>query len=187
MAKVGFIPSNVDEQEDAHQLVIARTYTTEFEAQLLQQAETTYPDRDDVLAAKHRFLQDEHVYQNADKLWWHDAFNGVKIPYAITSDAIHYYYTLTQEFRNHDFSGSRGLQMQQSLFTYAASITFEPTFTINSVRFQHVYVVSLSLKWGQYCGPLCFMAFEKTRIVIFDMHGTIQQIYGDGSTNLRIS
>jgi hypothetical protein len=65
------------------------------EEHLLRIAEETYPPSEAVLAiAEH--APDEPPLQAQDRLWWYGGFDGVRLPYAVTMDAVRYYAGLMQ-------------------------------------------------------------------------------------------
>lgn len=172
--------------EGEYKITIVREYGNPQEAKLIQLAESTYPGRDDVLAAAQSAWVRKAVLP-AEQLWWYDSFDDVRIPYAVTGDALRYYRDLTLAFRGGDFSGSNNIPMLNSNLDYKATVKHHESYTAGGKAFQDVTLVSLTLTWGQYCGSECAMYFKKEREVVFDRSGKILAVLFDGKTGVLVS
>jgi hypothetical protein len=53
--------------------------------------------------------------------------------------------------------------------------------------FSSAYVVELTIKWEQYCGPLCAMWINKKRIVVFNQAGQLLRVFLDGPVSVAVS
>lgn len=179
------VPDETSTEGD-HKITIARQYESEEEARLIQMAESVYPNREDVLAVEGHFVKEKSI-PAGEELWWYDAFDGVRIPYAITGDAVCYYRDLTLAFRKGDFTGSNGIRMLKSELHYTAAVARHEHYESDGREFQGVSVVTMKLSWSQYCGNVCAMGFQKERVVVFDAAGKIIAVLLDGATRYRVS
>ena len=180
------VPDETSTEGD-HKITIARQYESEEEARLIQMAESVYPNREDVLAVEGHFLKDKSI-PAGEELWWYDAFDGVRVPYAITGDAVRYYRDLTLAFRKGDLAGSNGIRMLKSELHYAAAVARHEHYKSGGREFRDVSVVTMKLSWSQYCGGECAMSFhQKGRIVVFDAAGKIVAVLLDGVTPFAVS
>jgi hypothetical protein len=166
---------------------IKRLTKSPGENRALTAAEAAYPPRADVMKA----MEAAHFKLDAEpsdtQLWWSSSFDGVRIAYAITADAVRYYLNLSEAFRQNKFKevGTRG--MERSGLTYSASVSKVDTITIDGRNFRDVYVVEMSLSWWDYCGSLCAMNFERSRKVVVNLDGTVLTVFGDGTPEVIVS
>lgn len=181
----------VDDQaieERGYVMEIRRTFQGDEEALLIQRAEAAVPPREDVLVLIGDAKKQERAGVNDEEpLWWFVTFDGVRIPYAITADALVFYHTTFEAFRGGDFSISHDIVMKKVTFIYEASVSREDRFEHEEEVFEDVHVVRMSLKWSQYCGGECAMGFYKERIVVFDAGGEILAVLLDGETPYVVS
>lgn len=168
---------------------IVREAGNDFEATLITRAEALYPPRDSVLAAAWDPAQvPETGY------WFYGLFDGTLIPYAVTGDAVTYYRELVEAL---DRSTSPPFLLSADL-TYRAAVSFHETYTFEELDpatqepfslevFAQVYVVEMELDWSQYCGPVCGMWIEHSRVVVFDASGELLAVFGDGPRPTAVS
>lgn len=179
------------EIERSYSKSIVREADNEFESLLIRQAEATYPPRDSVLAA---VPPQQHGGIPEEGYWYYSSFDGVYILYTITGDAVDYYSGLIDEIE----AGARLQFLMQAELKYHAAVKFEEAYTIDledprtkeplpTHSYQRVYVVSMSLKWFQYCGPLCAMWIDHERIVIFNEGGELLAVFLDGPHPVAVS
>jgi hypothetical protein len=161
---------------EEHTVTTLRAFDSPFEEQLIAAAEQAAPR-----------LPEDSDLDGAEPEWWTEEFDGVRIAGAITSDAIAYYTELSEAFRRGDFSGSAGIQMYVSNLTYAASAQRQATCEYDGRSFDDVYVVTMELTWGQWCGLLCSMGFDLCRAVVFDLQGELLGVFGDGEPEVFVS
>jgi hypothetical protein len=170
-------------EEDGFELEISRSYGKEHEALLIREAEAAHPARQDVIAlAGDAAAQERAGIGPGDDPWWYMTFDGVRIPYAITDDAVVYYTGALEAFRHGDFSPSLGIEMKKAKLAYRASVSLEESYEREGRTFTGVYVVRMSLEWSQFCGPECAMGFAKERVVVLDGDGDVLAVFGDGET-----
>jgi len=113
-------------------LSITRVFSNEFEAKLIKKAESIYPPRDSVLKVvpeKEKYLIPETSY------WFYGTIDHIKIPYAITTEAIDYYSNKINELYNDSTS-----IIYSAKFIYKAEVKFYETFNLDVDR------ISLAIK-----------------------------------------
>ena len=190
-------PPVAEVPEDNNRIVasIERTYDSEYEAELIRLAEAENPPVDEVVAAYNSELKQELDELKAEPSpWWcHTLRTGswvMKLPYAITDDALAYFTSMIESFQNGDIRPLKDYRWGKVSLNYKASVTFEESFTLDGQTFADVHVVRMSLSWYQcqeptdqgYCsqGMGYFFEFEKERIVVFNPDRQVVLISGDG-------
>jgi hypothetical protein len=120
-----------------------------------------------------------------DKVWWYKEQLGIRIPYAITADAVAYYSELVGKYGKQALN--RFMQPSSRL-DYHAGVKFHKEFKLDDKTFNDVHVVTLKLIFSQnfVASQTEGMQFEKERIVILDDKGKVQHISGDGPTEVPI-
>jgi hypothetical protein len=166
---------------------IKREFKNADEEALIKAGEAVIPDRAEVLKAMRKPDLDSKEAGEAKNLWWHATFDQVRVPYAITSDAIQYYSGLIDAFRKGDFSGSAKIKMLKANMNYVAKAEMQEEYEIEGKKFSAVYVVTLELSWSQYCGSTCAMGFQKKRVVVFDKTKKLLGVFLDGKTPFYVS
>ena len=114
-------------------------------------------------------------------------FDGVRIPYAITGDALRYYRDVTLAFRAGDFSRFNNLAMQESSLDYLAQIERHELYKAEGREFPNATVVTMKLDWSQNCGTECALHLQKQRVVVFDDSGTVIAVFHDGPEGYRVA
>lgn len=188
------IPTELETKEIEKEFTksIERVYNNEFERDLIFNAESIYPNRDSVLEYMSSYIPQSSIPDS--NLWFYEIFDGILIPYAITSDAISYYDDLIDSLSNNNgfnfFSTAN--------FEYKADTEFMETYTFEgynfltqeplpSVSFERVYVVTMNLKWENYCGLDCGLWIYPKRIIVFDESGNLLDIFFDGPIPIAVS
>jgi len=151
-------------------LSIQRQARSPQEASLILRAEAICPARSEVVAAR-RFPAREEDPPESECLWWYYRFDGIRIAYAITGEAVDYYAARIAEFRASDFTSTAGIHMNLAGLEYRASVSHQARFEHAGRVFVDVDVVELSLGWSQFCGAECAMGFGATRWVVFPAQG----------------
>lgn len=120
-----------------------------------------------------------------DKVWWYKEQLGIRIPYAITADAVAYYSELVGKFGKQALN--RFMQPSSRL-DYHAGVKFHKEFKLDDKTFNDVHVVTLKLIFSQnfVASQTEGMQFEKERVVILDDKGKVLHISGDGPTEVPI-
>ena len=159
----------------AHVVKIERTFQNEAEAALITAAENVAPDEKSLLEAAKK--QNEAA-QLIAKQWWDHEVLDVKIPFALTTDAIAYYTQLVEGFGK--------LQLNRysaptSHFRYLAKVAKHESFELDGKEFTNVSVVTLSMSFQQsyVTATTAGMSFTKKRVVVFDAQGKCIYISGD--------
>ena len=164
----------------------------DFERDLIFSAESIYPNRDSVLANMSHFINPSSIPDS--NLWFFEVFDGILIPFAITSEAISYYDKLIDSI-----SANNGYDFFiKANFKYKAEIEFKESYTFEgkslftkeplpSVSFERVYVVTMSLDWDNYCGMDCALWISHKRIVVFDEFGNLLNVFFDGPIPVMVS
>ena len=187
------IPVNVEDPEPKRKFtkIIERISANDFEKNLIFNAESIYPICDSVIAYASPHLV-ENILEN--NCWFFEDFDGVLIPFAITSAGIEYYDSLIDTIT----AGNKYKFMINATFEYHAEIEFKETYTFEgnnlftneplpSVSYDHVYIVSMSLKWSHYCGPVCGLWISHQRLVVFDELGNFLNVFYDGPIPIIVS
>ncbi len=101
---------------------------------------------------------------------------GVRIPCAITAEAVAYYKDLVNKYR------------KQTVKRHQASTIFKKEFIIDGKTFNDVNLITLKLAFNQsFCASGTEgMHIKKERIVIVDDAGIVLHISGDGPTGVPI-
>lgn len=184
-------PTSVEEQKFEFTKNIERNAKNDFENNLILKAEAVYPPRDSVLA----IMPPELAKANpVAEYWYYSQFDGILIPYAVNSGAINYYSRMIDSL-----NANNGYNFLLSAkFDYSADIKFKESYTFEgknlfsgrqmpSVSFSRVYVVSMTLKWENYCGPVCGLWISHQRVVVLDESGNILRVFYDGPIPVAVS
>ena len=169
---------------------IERVFLNEFEQNLIITAESFYPPRDSVLNAASPEFQ---IFIPDTNYWFYDSFDGVRIPYAITIDAINYYSNIIDLL-----NASPNSLIYKADFDYKAEVAYFNSYsfegidpftgdTLPSISFNNVFVVKMDLSWDHSCGPECGLYIIHKRIVIFNSEGELLQIFHDGKIPVTVS
>lgn len=164
---------------------IDRGGSNDFEQNLIRIAESQYPSREDVLDAA---SSSRHEEISESKHWWYTSFDGVRIPYAITADAVNYYGDFIDSLvtkEQNDFYESAALAYNAQVTFHEAFEVYEPGFrnpTPDQLleSFEDVYVVEMKLRFTYRCIRHCFLSTDLGRIVVFDKDGNLLGVYHDG-------
>lgn len=119
--------------------------------------------------------------------WWCGSFDGVFIPFAITCDAIEYYSGLVYDYRQAAQEHPLIAGVREASFAYSAEVAFHEDFIAEGEAFEGVYVVSMTMSYSHYCGPLCGMGYTTTRTVVLDSAGVVLRVIGDGEPGVWVS
>ena len=177
-----------------HQVTIRREATDDKQTAMIAAAEAAQPSKE-VL----RKLADARDGNNqpgltqpkqaappaGDKVWWYKEELGIRIPCAITGDAVAYYSELVGKYGKQALT--RHTQPSSSL-VYHAGVKFHKDFKLDDKSFNDVHVVTLKLTFSQnfVATQTEGMQFEKERVVILDAKGKVLHISGDGPTEVPV-
>jgi hypothetical protein len=117
--------------------------------------------------------------------WWQKEELGIKIPFAITKDAIAYYSELVTGYGK---QATKRYMEPSSNFTYEAKVAKQTEFSIDGKTFKDVSVVTMEMKFMESFAATTTeaLSFEKRRTVVFDGDGKVLHVSGDGPTEAAI-
>lgn len=164
-----------------HIIEVERTVRTENDMRMITIAESRYPPRTKVLEAIRtaHFKLEQDPKEN--KLWWYSEADGVRIPYAITAEAVDYYVNLVEGYRKKDWKSDIE---PSSRFSYSASVEFKKHCEKDGKKFRNVYVVEMKLSMEAGFASLAGVRFHKERIVVLNRKGRVLGVFGDGKTRI---
>jgi hypothetical protein len=175
-----------DTMRRAFEATVNRTFSSPEEERLLRIAEETYPPVEAVLSILDSRKSGDLSQEK--RLWWYGDFDGVRLPYAVTMDAVRYYLGLLQAMGRGDSTATRGLRMKRASFSYHAHVSsLVSAYSRNGRVFHDVYIVEMGLKWSNYCGSLCACWFDLDRTVILRRDGTVLCVFGDRKPRVIVS
>lgn len=165
-----------------HVVKIERVITKADDAKWIIAAENLPADAAAVRAAA---LKEDANAVVGDKQWWYIESLNVKIPFALTGDAVTYYSELITGY------GKKVMNRYSkpgSNFSYSATVSQHAAFTLDEKTFQNVTVVTLSMEFSENFAATTTeaMTFSKQRTVVFDKDGKALHISGDGETFAEI-
>lgn len=152
----------------SHKFQFSRQTANETELLLIRKAEALYP-KETTPENTGTVNKSGKVFEpeiETPPVWSTRPFDGVKIAKLISTRAIDYYRQLSSAYRNKH--NPTRIQMKETDFRYWANVVHFDKYDIKREIFKDVYVVFMKMKWSQYCGGLCAMAFTREKFVIFD-------------------
>ena len=163
-----------------HVVTLTRTPADAASQRLIKAAEAAVPSRDELKKAAGDFKLPED-----GSPWWYKEELGVRIPFAVTGEAVKYFADLVGRYGKETFT--RYVEPNSRL-TYSAKVASHETFTRDTATFSNVRVVTLTLDFSQnFCATGTEgMSFRKERVVVFDASGAILKIFGDGPTETPV-
>jgi len=117
--------------------------------------------------------------------WSSGYFDGVKIAEVISGRSIKYYQDLSAAFQRKVRTTS--IPMISTSFGDKASVQKLKDFEINGDHYADCFVVTMNLAWNQYCGSLCAMGFDLTKVVVFDTQMKPLALYTERNSNVWVS
>jgi hypothetical protein len=163
-----------------HTVVVTRKAADEAERRLIAAAEAAQPPRTEVQKAA-----GETKLPEQGPLWWYREALGLRVPYALTAEAVEYFTALVRGYGKELFTR---YTQPSSRVDYTASVAAHESFQHGERTFTNVRVVTLTLAFDQnFCATGTEgLAFRKERVVVFDAAGAILAIIGDGPTETPI-
>jgi hypothetical protein len=163
-----------------HTVVMVRSASDDAGRQLIARAEGLQPDRAELVKAA-----GDLPLPREGKVWWCREQFGIRIPYAVTGDAVTYYAGLVTGYGK---TRMKRYAEPSSALKYTATVKRHERFELDSKNWQNVDVVTLKLEFRQsFCasGTEAF-GFTKERTVIFDADGRLLHVSGDGVTDVPV-
>ena len=191
----GFEPKEWPANPAKHQVVIRRDAADKQQAAMIAAAEMAQPsaetlrqaaeardDRNDPLGLAQ---PKEAKAPVGDKVWWYKKQLGIRIPCAITADAVTYYSDLVGKYGNQLL---KRYTEPNSRLDYRAGVEFHKAYKLADKTFNDVHVVTLKLTFDQNFAATATegMHFQKERVVVLDAMGKVLHISGDGPTEVPI-
>lgn len=163
-----------------HQVVIRREATDDKQTAMIAAAEAAQAPKEAL-----RKAAGETPLPEGDKVWWYQEQLGIRIPCAITGDAVAYYSEIVGKYGKQAFN--RFMEPSSNL-DYHAGVKFHKEFKLDDKTFTDVHVVTLKLTFSQNFAATQTegMRFEKQRIVVLDAKGKVLHLSGDGPTEVPI-
>lgn len=115
-----------------------------------------------------------------ERWWWHD-FDNVLLPYALTGSAVLHYVERVRALAGgpNPFGGRNQAVAHRASIEYTAAVESRGAVGVRRVRMQ--------VRFSFYCGPLCALSFNHSRIVEFDATGMPIRVEGDGPPSYIVS
>ena len=167
---------------------VVRDFRTPEEEKLIRTAEITYPLREAISPPDWAMVQPIPARKH---LWWLGPDEGLRVPYAITMDALRYYLDRTQRYGRGTPPYGKPGAMQTSVMSYFANVTFRSSFAKGKATFRDVNVVELRLEWGAGSnlgkGFASAAGFVHDRTVLLDRKGHVVAVFGDRIAPLLVT
>lgn len=173
----------------SHQSVITREAMGNKQSAMISAAEAAQAPREAVLKEAARkdpgADANEPVIPEGGNVWWYQEKLGIRIPYAITGDAITYFSELVASNAKKPF---KSYGEPSSRLDYHAGVKFHKEFKLADKTFKDVNVVSLQLRFAANftASSTAALSFEKKRVVVLDADNKVLHISGDGPTEAMI-
>lgn len=171
-----------------HLIVIKREYGTFGEEKLLAKAEALYKNPDTVeadLLKNWGYLADNYVVlPDGEPKWWTGTVDTILGTDLVTTEAVLYYYNISQAFRKKEGKlKENSFTFVSSGLQYTASIKKMDVYERAGRSFTNVYVANMTLTWSQVCGGLCGHGFTRNKIVVMSPSGEILEMFLDDPVN----
>ena len=163
-----------------HTVTIVRSARDDAGRALIARAEGLQPDRAELVKAA-----GDVTLPPKGKVWWFREQFGIRLPYAVTGDAVTYYTGLVTGYAK---TRMKRYAEPSSALKYTAAVTRHERFELEGKSWQNVDVVTLKLEFRQsFCatGTEAF-GFTKERTVVFDKEGKVLHVSGDGVTDVPV-
>ena len=163
-----------------HTVTIVRTARDDAGRALIVRAEGLQPDRAELAKAAV-----DVPLPREGKVWWFREQFGIRLPYAVTGDAVTYYTGLVTGY---GMTRMKRYAEPSSALKYTAAVERHERFGLDGKSWQNVDVVTLKLEFRQsFCatGTEAF-GFTKERTVVFDKDGKVLHVSGDGVTDVPV-
>jgi hypothetical protein len=163
-----------------HTVTIIRSAGDDVGRALIARAEGLQPDRVELAKAA-----GDVPLPTKGKVWWFREQFGIRLPYAVTGDAVTYYTGLVTGYGK---TRMKRYAEPSSALKYTAAVKRHERFELDGKSWQNVDVVTLKLEFRQsFCatGTEAF-GFTKERTVVFDAQGKVLHVSGDGVTDVPV-
>lgn len=178
----------VDSPHVKYPITITRDYSSPEEEKLLAKAESVYKNPDNIelqlLKDWGYFAQKYAELPEGEPRWWTGQFDTILGTEVVTTEAVLYYYNISQTFRNKNgVVKENTFTFWSSSLKYEASIKKLAAYERAGKSFTNVYVANMTLTWSQICGGLCGFGFTRNKIVVLSPSGEILEMFLDDPVN----
>jgi len=180
----------MDSPHVKYPITITRDYSSPEEEKLLAKAESVYKNPDNVelqlLKDWSYFAQKYAELPDGEPRWWTGQFDTILGTEVVTTEAVLYYYNISQAFRN-----KNGVLKENTFTFWSSSLKYEDSikklaaYERAGKSFTNVYVANMTLTWSQTCGGLCGFGFTRNKIVVLSPSGEILEMFLDDPVNRR--
>jgi hypothetical protein len=176
----GATPKQWPPNPGQHKVTLQREAADEKAKAMIAAAEAAVPSATELRKA----AENEGMEVGKGQWWYHEVL-GVRVPFAITGEAVAYLVKWVEGNATQHFSTY--IEPASSV-DYHASVAFHEEFTQSGKKFSKVHVVTLKLRFSQnfVTEPTSGMQFEKERVVVLDEHGKVLHLSGDGPTQVPV-
>lgn len=176
----GSRPKKWPANPERHTVTIDRKAEDPKEAALIAAAEAVVPDA----AALKKAIGDGPAPQDASQ-WWCGETLGIRLPFAVTGEAVGYFTTLVEGYRKQELER---YSEPSSSVGYQAKVAHHAEFKLDGKTYKDVRVVTLELTFSQQFAATVTegMSFQKQRTVVFDAAGKLLAVSGDGATDAAV-
>lgn len=176
----GTTPKEFPANPARHQVVIKREAADAKQSALIAAAEAVLPSQEIL-----RQAAGDAAVPTGDKVWWYKEELGIRIPCAITAEAVAYYSDLVEKYGKQVF---KRYNQPSSRLDYHAAVKFHKEFKFDDITYNDVHVVTLNLAFSQNFAATeaAGLHFKKERTVILDAQGKVRHVTGDGPTEVPI-
>ncbi len=163
-----------------HQVVVRREAADKQQAAMIAAAEAV-PTSKEAL----RQAAGDAAVPEGEKVWWYKEELGIRIPCAITADAVAYYSNLVEKYGKQNM---KGYAEPSSRLDYHADVKFHKEFKFDGITYNDVHVVTMKLTFSENfaADSTAGMQFQKERMVVLDKGGKALLVTGDGPTEVPI-
>jgi len=181
------IPSE-NSPDAKHPILIKREYGSPEEERLLVKAEAVYQNPQTsagrMLRDWGRLADKNAAIPDGEPRWWSGEVDTILAADLVTTEAVLYYYNISQALRNNNgILKPNTFTFFSSSLKYVASIKKLDTYERAGKSFTDVYVANMTLTWAQVCGGLCGFGFTRNKIVVFSPSGEVLGMFLDDPVN----
>lgn len=171
----------------SHVVVIKREAKDDKQVAMIAAAEAAPTAQDALQEAAKQAQEGGHppAIPKDGKAWWYQEKLGIRIPYAITGDAVTYYSGILTAYAK---KGFKSYSKPSSSLSYQASVRFHEEFKLDGKVFKGVNVVTMQLTFSANftAEATSGIGFEKNRVVVLDAGNKVLHLSGDGPTEAAI-
>jgi len=168
-----------------HVIVIKREARDETQSTMITSAEAAQASQEALQKEAAARSRTPTTFPKEKNLWWYQEQLGLRIPYAITGDAVTYYSGIVADYAKKEF---KSYARPSSRLNYHASVRFHEEFKLDGKTFKEVNVVTMELTFSANftAEATSGLSFEKTRVVVLDAGNRVLHLSGDGPTQTSI-